>query len=192
MQAARAEEEIYVPTTRCCTARKQKLVPLVVTASAVPNVITRRHPSSGVVLGVEFDWLAIRKGQKELSNRRNGSELSAFIDVSSYAEAIGFLVPVYMSPESWQTFVEVDDDIPQMSRNPRMKERRLLEILLRGLHVARGAQGEEIALFDMYRLTSRMERKNTGKVAICKQFRVRCDLDGLGKTVVIIEFTKRP
>lgn len=177
-------------TTRYGTATKVHVGAALHAGNVAPNIIVRRRSLSGVTLRAESDSLAMKKDEEESSSQRGRSKLSGFVEVSSYAEAIGFLIPVFMSRESWRAFVEVEDDIPLMTRNPRMKERRLLEILLQALRAARGAGGERTAHFDMYRLTSKEERKNAGMIAVCRRFLVGCGFGDQGEPIILIELAK--
>ena len=127
------------------------------------------------------------EGVKERSRKKNSLAAHGLIDVSSYAKAIGFLVPVLIDRKAWETFVWVKDDVPLMERNPRMKERRLLDILLQALHAARNARRRKTARFNMYRLTSENERRRTGRVAIRGEFRVHCGPGDSDEPVVTIK-----
>lgn len=113
-------------------------------------------------------------------------EPQGLVDVSKHAWAIGFLVPVAMTRRAWEELVEIRYDLPLMQRNPRMRERRLIDVLLQALRLARVQGKKSSAQFSTYRLTGREERRSTGRVAIKNEVLVSCGPNDYGNPIITI------
>jgi len=112
------------------------------------------------------------------------------IDVSYLAREVGFTVHVACSREVWAGLIEIGYDLPALKRNPRMKERRLLNVLLEALQAARRKLGSREVQFSVYRITSKAERETCGKIAIKSDLAVRCDPGDFGEPVVTISLAE--
>lgn len=112
------------------------------------------------------------------------------VDVSRLAREVGFTVHVACSRDVWTGLIEIGHDLPALKRNPRMKERRLLNILLEALQAARRKLGSREVQFSVYRITSKAERETCGKIAVKSDLAVRCDPGDFGEPVVTISLAE--
>jgi len=97
------------------------------------------------------------------------------VDVSSYASPVGFVLPVALTRDVWNAFVEIRDNFPLMERDLRARERRLLEILLEARRAVRKAgSSDSEARFHLYRLTNKNERAAIERLAIRIGLLVHC------------------
>lgn len=108
------------------------------------------------------------------------------IDVSAFANELGFTAPVALSCEVWAGLVEIDHDLPALKRRPRMRERRILDILLEAMKAAKREPRSKEVRFCVHRLTSKAERDVSGKVAVKSELTVRCEPGDFGEPVVTI------
>lgn len=173
--AYRAERDMRISSTRkkgVVVDRRSFL------AAKLRNLKIPRARSAGLQADEDPDDRTARLKKGEL------------VDVSRLAREVGFTVHVACSREVWAGLIEIGHDLPALKRNPRMKERRLLNILLEALQAVRRKLGSREVQFSVYRITSKAERETCGKVAVKSDLAVRCDPGDFGEPVVTISLAE--